>query len=189
MIYLIGGAPRVGKSILSHLVAAQLRIGWISTDLLFDLLRYKKVAGTDGGWNADPQAIAASAEWFFPCLERFVWGVSSMAESYVIEGVSFLPEHVVRLSAQYPIRSVFLGCSKMTLERFDRFPGCSVGYSFLPEATRQQFTQDIPGWSAFIRNEADRFASPYIDMSDDFPSRLHEAEQVLTSSSYQEEHQ
>ncbi len=187
MIYLIGGAPRVGKSILSQRVAAQLRIGWISTDLLFDLLRYKKVDGTEGGWNATPQAIAASAEWFFPSLERFVWGISSMAESYVIEGVSFLPEHIVRLSAQYPIRSVFLGCSKMTFERFDRFPGHSVGYSFLPKNMRQQFAQDIPGWSAFICKEAERFACPYVDMSDDFPSRLHEAERLLTTSSYQEE--
>jgi hypothetical protein len=189
MIYLIGGAPRVGKSILSQQVAAQLRIGWISTDLLFDQLRFKKVVGTEGKWNAEPQAVAASAEWFFPCLERFIWGVSSMAEHYVIEGVSFLPEHVVRLAAQYPIRSVFLGCSKMTLERFDRFPGCSIGYSFLPKAMRQQFAQDIPGWSAFICAEADRFTCPYIDMSDDFPSRLREAEQILTSRSFQEEHQ
>jgi 2-phosphoglycerate kinase len=39
MIYLIGGAPRVGKSILSQRTAARLRIGWISTDLLADMLR------------------------------------------------------------------------------------------------------------------------------------------------------
>ena len=181
MIYFVGGAPRVGKSILCQQVAAALRIGWISTDLLVDLLRFNKVDGTEGEWNAAPQAIAATAEWFFPCLERFVWGVNSMAERYVIEGVNFLPEHVTRLAAQYPVRSVFLGCAKMTLERFDRFPGHSIGYSFLPEATRRQFAQDIPQWSAFIRSEAERFGCPYIDMSDDFQSRLVEAGALLNA--------
>jgi 2-phosphoglycerate kinase len=34
MIYLIGGAPRVGKSTLCQQVSAKLGIGWISTDLL-----------------------------------------------------------------------------------------------------------------------------------------------------------
>lgn len=179
MIYCIGGAPRAGKSILSQRIAAQLKCGWVSTDLLEDLLRFKKVEGIKYQWDASPQAITAAADWFFPCLERFIWGVSTMAERYVIEGVDFLPEQIARLSAGYPVRSVFLGCSKMTLDRFDRFPGRSVGYSKLPEAVRQQFAQDIPRWSAFVRQEAERFGCPYVDMSDDFESRLAEAEGLL----------
>jgi hypothetical protein len=181
VIYFVGGAPRAGKSILGQQIAAHLSIGWISTDLLFDLLRFKKIKGTKGEWNAAPEAIAASAEWFFPCLQRFVWGISSMAEGYLIEGVSFLPEHIVRLSAQYPVRSVFLGCSKMTLDRFDRFPGRSIGYSFLPEEMRRHFAEDIPGWSEFVRKEAERFGCPYVDMSNDFQVRLAEAEAQLTA--------
>ena len=123
MIYIIGGAPRTGKTVLAHQISAHLGIGWISTDLLTTLLITKNVAGVKTEWNAAPEAIAAAAEWFYPCLERFVWGVNSLADGYVIEGVDFLPEQVVRLSAQYPVRSVFLGCSKMSLDRFDRFPG------------------------------------------------------------------
>ena len=181
MIYLVGGAPRVGKSILAQQISAHLSIGWISTDLLEDMLRFKNVAGTKTEWNAAHEAIAAAAEWFFPCLERFIWGVNSMAESYVIEGVDFLPEHAVRLSAQYPIRVVFLGCSKMTIERFDHFPGRSRGYSGLPEEVRRQFAQDIPLWSKFVGQEAEHFGCPYIDMSDDFQLRLKEAEALLTA--------
>lgn len=180
MIYLIGGAPRAGKSILAQQIAAKLQIGWISTDLLWEVLRVKDVDGTKIEWNAAPEAIAAKAEWFFPCLQRFVWGVSSMAESYVIEGVDFLPAQVARLSAQYHVRPVFLGCAKMTLERLDGFPGRSPGYAFLPEATRRQIAQDVPLWSAFVRQEAERFGYPYVDMSDDFPSRLSKATEVLT---------
>jgi 2-phosphoglycerate kinase len=181
MIYLVGGAPRVGKSILGQRIAAKLKIGWISTDLLWELLKAKNVEGTNIGWNATPEAIAATAEWFYPCLERFVWGVSALAESYIIEGVAFLPTQIAQLSAQYELRSVFLGCSKMTLERFDRFPGRSRGYASLPKEIRRQFAQDIPLWSEFVRQESERFGYPYVDMIGDFPSRLSEADVILTA--------
>jgi 2-phosphoglycerate kinase len=179
MIYLVGGAPRAGKSILGQQLAATLKIGWISTDLLQEVLRVNNHDGTEAAWTAAPEAIVAAAEKFFPCLERFVWGVSSMAESYVIEGVNVLPVQVRQLSMQYRVRSVFLGCSEMTLERFDRFPGRSRGYASLPEEMRRQIVDDVPLWSKFIQQEAKQFGYPYIDMSNDFPSRLHEGEAVL----------
>ncbi len=180
MIYLIGGAPRAGKSILGQSISAKCSVGWISTDILIDLLRVKNEVGVKTTWDAAPEAIAAAAEWFFPYLERFVWGVSSHAESYLIEGVDFLPVHVAQLSANYPIRAVFLGCSHLTLERFDLFPGRSRGYAGLPEALRRQIVEDVPLWSDFIRQEASRFGYPYIDMAGDFSSRLHEAEAACT---------
>jgi len=178
MIYLIGGAPRAGKSVLCQQLAAKLKIGWISTDVLIDMLRVNN-EGLKSEWNAAPEAIAADAEWFFPYLERFVRGVNALAENYLVEGVDFLPAQVARLMPDYPIRAVFIGCSGMTLERFDQFPGHSPGYSRLPEAMRRQFAQDIPRWSAFIQQEAQRFGYPYVDMSDDFSARLIEAEKML----------
>ena len=179
MIYLIGGAPRVGKSLLCQRLASKLKIGWISTDLLIGLLQVKQEEGVKTEWDAAPQAIATAAEWFFPYLQRFVWGVSSLAEDYIVEGVDFLPSQAVLLEAQYPIRSVFLGRSQMTLEQFERFPGRSRGYAGLPEALRRQIVQDVPHWSAFIQSEADRCGCRYIDMQGDFTSHLDEAEASL----------
>lgn len=184
MIYFVGGAPRAGKSILGQQTAANLGIGWISTDLLMEVLRVKHVEGTKSEWNAAPEAIVASSEWFFPCLERFVWGVSSLAESYVIEGVGFLPAQIAHLSAHYQIRAVFLGCSAMTLERFDRFPGRSRGYASLPKEIRRRFAQDVPLWSEFVQQEAVRFGYPYVDMSDNFHARLSDAEAALTADPF-----
>ncbi len=180
MIYLVGGAPRAGKSILGQQVAANLKTSWISTDLLVDLLRVNDET-IKAEWNATPEAIKATAEWFFPYLQRFVWGASSLAENYLIEGVDFLPAQVKQLSAQYQIRAVFLGCSEMTLEIFDQFPGCSVGYGGLPEELRRQFAKDVPLWSAFIQQECEGFGYPYVDMANDFPNRLMQAESILTT--------
>ena len=186
MIYLVGGAPRSGKSILGQQISAKLKIGWISTDLLVELLRVKNVEGVPLEWNATPEAIAATADWFFPCLERFIWRLTEMVDSYLIEGVGFLPGQIEQLSAHYPIRTVFLGCSKMTFERFDNFPGRSPGYAFLPEEMRRQFAQDIPLWSEFVRREAGRFGYPYVDMSNDFHLRLSEADALLTADVFPE---
>lgn len=182
MIYMIGGAPRTGKSLLCQRLAARLKIGWISTDLLMQILLAKNVEGIKSEWNAAREAVIADAEWFYPCLERFVWGISTQAEHYVIEGVDFLPAQIAQLSERYPVRAVFLGCSTMTLERFDQFPGRSPGYSALPEAVRRQMALDIPRWSAFIQQEAQRSGYPYVDMGDDFHARQNEAEAALVDS-------
>ena len=182
MIYLIGGAPRVGKTTLTQRIVAQMGIGWVSTDALMTLLRAKEVEGVPNEWNADPEAIIATADWFFPCLEQFIWSVSSLAEHYIIEGVNFLPTHVKTLSEKYPVRTVFLGCANLTLERFDQFPGHSKGYAQLPEKMRRRIVHDVPLWSNFIQKEAIAFNYPYIDTSDNFSQRLNEAETTLTSS-------
>jgi hypothetical protein len=183
MIYLIGGAARVGKTTLCQQLSTTLNIGWVSTDLLMTLLGMTKVAGIKTEWNATPEALTTNAEWFYPYLERFVWGVCSFTDDYVIEGVDFLPSQVAQLSTQYPIRAAFLGCSSMTLEVFDQFPGRSRGYIGLPESFRRQIVQDVPPWSEFIRQEAERFGYAYIDTGSDFHQRLAEAEMTLTSDS------
>jgi hypothetical protein len=180
MIYLIGGAPRVGKSILGQRLCTTLKVGWISTDLMMELLKVANAAGRKMKWDATPEAITASAEWFFPYLERFIWGANSLADHYVIEGVDFLPVQVAQLSTQYPIRAVFLGCSRLTLEGLNQFSRRS-GYGSLPEALRRQIVEDVPRLSAFIRQEADRFGYAYVDMVSDFSQRLAEAEMVLTT--------
>ena len=189
MIFLVGGAPRAGKTILAQRVSAKLKMGWVSTDVLEELLRVNNSEITKNEWNAAPESIAASAEKFFPYLIRFVWGVTSLADNYLIDGVDFLPSQVAQLSTQYEIRSVFLGCSQMTLERFDRFPGRSQGYTDLPEEMRRRIVHDVPLWSEFIRQEAIRFGYLYIDMSVDFSVRLDEAEVALTDGIVTEEHQ
>ena len=182
MIYLIGGAARVGKSILGQQFAEKLVIEWISTDLVIELLRLRKADGIKSRWNAAPEAITANAQWFFPYLERFVWGVSSLADSYVIEGVDFLPAQAMQLSGAYPIRAVFLGCSRMTLETIDRFPGRSPGYAGLPEEARRKIARDVPPWSDFIRQESERCGYVYFDTANDFPQRMAEAEAALTGA-------
>lgn len=182
MIYLIGGAPRAGKSILGQRVAASLRTSWISTDVLLEVLRVKPDKNMKTTWDGSPEAICSNNEWFFPYLERFIWGVNSLAENYLIEGVDFFPEQAAKLSSQYPIRAIFLGCTQMTLESFDRFPGRSQGYHHVPEELKRQIVHDVPLWSELVRMEAEQLRYPYIDMGKDFDQGLQEAHSLLIGS-------
>jgi hypothetical protein len=156
-------------------------MSWISTDLLVELLRVKNEKGIKTEWNAAPAAILADAAWFLPYLERFIWGVSSQAENYLIEGIGFLPAQVMELSKKYQIRAVFLGCSQMTLEKLDQYPGRSPGYGYLPEELRRQIAHDVPLWSSFIQAECERWGYPYIDMADDFAESLRQTARALTN--------
>jgi hypothetical protein len=177
MLYMIGGAPRTGKTILAQRIAAKLNVGWVSTDVLSAMLRLKDKVKPK--WDATPKAVANSAEWFLPYLERFIRGVTYLSDCYIIEGVAFLPAQVMQLSGQFQIQSVFLGCSIMTLDRFDQFPGHSRGYASLPKDVRLKIVDDVPLWSSFIEQETNRFGYPFIDMVDDFPSCLDRAETML----------
>ncbi len=179
MIFLIGGAPRSGKSTLGQLIAAQERIGWIGTDLLIELLRVAHDPGAPRQWDAAPEAIRATAEWFSPFLDRFLWGLSSQADHYLIEGVHFLPGHAVALAQKYAIRSVFLGCSRMSLARLDAYPGRSPGYAHLPTTLRLQIAADVPAWSALLERECERWGAPYLDLVDDFADGQRRIRQAL----------
>jgi hypothetical protein len=70
----------------------------------------------------------------------------------------------------------------MTLNSLDQFPGRSHGDRHQPEKVRRQIAQDVPLWSDFIRQEAERFAMPYFDTSNDFFQRSQEASLILTAS-------
>ncbi len=164
MIYLIGGAPRCGKSTLCQRFAAELGIGWISTDLVVEVIDQAGIKKPQQ-WDARPEVVRDCADQFFPYFERIVSGINSTAESYVIEGVHFLPNHVRTLHERFPIRAVFLGCSLITPADIARLPGKSPGYADLPKPMRAQIARDVPVWSAWIQELSGASGFPYVDMA------------------------
>jgi hypothetical protein len=69
----------------------------------------------------------------------------------------------------------------MSLEKLDRYPGHSRGYASLPESMRLLISRDVPLWSTYIREEAERFGCPYVDTALDFQAQLGKAERILES--------
>ena len=108
MIYLIGGAPRCGKTTFSKILAAKKRISWISTDLIESVVaeymspdEIRKGLPTANVCTALPQESLRteiiSAKTLWPGTKRFIKALLKWKHDYVIEGVHLLPQFVHEL--------------------------------------------------------------------------------------------
>ncbi len=118
MIYLIGGSPRSGKSILSRQLAKKLNIGYISTDNLrpviikyfsrrqqalkfpfikmFDSTEVEKFFQKyDGESQLKADLIESRTIW--PGVRSLIDHLIACRMDYVIEGVHLLPNYINRL--------------------------------------------------------------------------------------------
>jgi len=88
VLYLIGGAPRCGKTLLAQRVASALGAGWCSTDTVRDVVTMLLPGFASAGGVGVPPG--SEADLFFPYFERTAESCSYLAEDYVVEGVGFL---------------------------------------------------------------------------------------------------
>jgi hypothetical protein len=178
LIHLIGGAPRVGKTLLAERVARDLGAGWISTDVLTTVIRVGVPDLTHIDWG-DTDGIPAHAERFFPYLERLTWGIASLAAPYVIEGVDFLPAQAAELQTRFAIRSVFLGNTRMTATRLGTHLGRQPWLAGTSPEQLRSMAGHIVDHTALIDRECARLGLAFIDMAGDFDQRSLEAAAVL----------
>ncbi|TAL20222.1 hypothetical protein EPN90_01440 [Patescibacteria group bacterium] len=108
MIYLIGGAPRCGKTIFSKRLAVKNHISWISTDLLGTVVKLylswdeqSAKFPNAGLCTASPRQLLAAelrqGKTLWPGIERFIHDLVRWRHDYVIEGVHLFPQYVARL--------------------------------------------------------------------------------------------
>ncbi|MCX6743823.1 MAG: hypothetical protein NT116_06365 [Candidatus Parcubacteria bacterium] len=117
MIYLIGGAPRCGKTILAKKIAATKKIGWISTDNLWEVVFYStpksqrrakfpfhfapkpknkyhfEVYSPEEHWRMD----MTESDSIWPGVKALIEHLINCRHDYVIEGVNLLPRLVNQL--------------------------------------------------------------------------------------------
>ena len=180
MIKLIGGAPRVGKTLLAERVAQDSRASWISTDVLTTVIRVGVPDLTRIDWgNVD--TITAHTERFFPYLERFIWGVTSLRAPYVIEGVDFLPAQAAQLAQRFGVRSVFLGDSEMTAARLQANLGRQPWLAGASPERFQEMADHVVAHTTLVKRECARLGLRFVDMAGDFEQRLREAAALLAS--------
>src|SRR5438132_10899658 len=95
LIYFVGGVARAGKTTVAKRVLDESRVAYISTDSLVDML-----------WRTAPSLGVANwgrqkAHTFFPFLRNLLPSLEYVADSYLLEGNAFLPEHVVVLAKDF----------------------------------------------------------------------------------------
>jgi len=121
-LYLVGGAPRVGKSSLAQRLLELDRIPWLPTDVLRTVLR--RVLPELDAIDQDPVDVSLLAEFMYPHIEQAAEVCAEEAERFLIEGFELSPSYPARLRAapeRTEIRACFLGHGSFSI-------GDLVGY-------------------------------------------------------------
>jgi hypothetical protein len=89
ILYLVGGAPRVGKSVLAQRRLETEGIPWLPTDVVRTVLR--RVLPELEAADQDPVDAAQLAEFMYPHVEQVAEVCAEEAERFLIEGFELSP--------------------------------------------------------------------------------------------------
>lgn len=173
MIYLIGGAPRVGKSQFMQKLIEQKPMPAFSCDFLYDLEQVKQLPGFSG---AD---ILEKGRAFYPTLKELLINVSQRTKDCAIEGEVILPEFIPELAKLYDIRSCFLGLSDTTIESIIKHGGYFNWPQWKFENELEYEVRDLTERtitrSTTVKEEAKKHGLPYYDLAEDYDKELQQA--------------
>lgn len=201
MFYLIGGAPRSGKTILAKKLSRELNIPWVSTDSLEliamrytaekdfskifpkSVIRKKTEKSNDIMYNEFSvdqvvEAYIGQGKGLWPGIMSFIESENSYGHDYVLEGYHVLPELVSELQKDFPITSVFLGKEDFdkTLSGMMKNPQVhdwTVSQTKDPK-TLELITNMVNIFSLRFKSEAEKYDLTYISTDDDFEKKISE---------------
>jgi predicted ATPase len=186
-VYLIGGAPRTGKSTLARQLTQHWTTQFTSTDAIRTQLRQTITSSAEpdlyylDSLNADETNMArlmrdhtkdiiAAAEResavVWQTVEPFIRSNVSAGRSILVEGVAILPHLVAALNINYSV--IYLGNqsaghAKVILEYAQNHPETWLGS--LKPATVVAYAIFCQATSAHIEHEAKKYKQTYIEMS------------------------
>lgn len=191
MLYLIAGAPRTGKSILSRMLMDKLGVPWLSTDVMRSVIRDVTPEGERAqkfpftGFTSNDQLSSVElqnmvqwqiteAESLQVAIESFSKHQLGVRDPQILEGVHLLPKHVRAFldskDKNDVIRTVFvlsldkekqLQSMKSNTSHFDWLSGAS-------ENTFDAVAQFVVAYSQWLKQECDKYQLPYVLREGDF---------------------
>ena len=181
MLYLIGGVPRVGKSTLANIILERNKIAYVDTDWIIHMLMYAAPQlGVKVYSNLNEHEFRNKAINFFPFLYQFVKYNQPVVEKYIVEGDSFLPEHVSKLQKDFHVSSCFLGLSNLQPETLLNNP--SKNDWWIKKLSPQQLT-DLCEWvqdiSSIIEKDCRSYKIMYFDLAKHHRDQKEKAYQYL----------
>jgi 2-phosphoglycerate kinase len=182
LLYLIGGAPRAGKTILARRILAAHRIAYLSLDILMSA-----IANAMPQWGIkvpDPALTRAERTW--PLTRAIMLGAIETGDDYVIEGDVILPAHVAELQRQTaPIRACFLGYASADpatkMDAIRCYASAADWTRTLDDAHLLRLVGELRDFSGYLRAECERHGLAYFDESAGFDALLDQALEYLVA--------
>ena len=176
MLYLIGGAARTGKTLLSERLLKEKKIPCFCLDFL--------VTAIDRNLHNIPSRQAAHKIW--PHLESMLRNIVEVKSNYIIEGDKLLPEHVNKLIQDYPnqITSCFLGYPNIDplhkIKEIKEHPGHINDWTRESSETElRDLVTEMLDYSLYLQTECFKYNLIYFDTSEDFINTIEKAYRYL----------
>lgn len=203
MIFLLGGPPRVGKSIISSKIRQKHAVSVVSTDSLGAVL--ENVLSLESApdlfvfdkFNKMPTAervklitknpaglidyVRKESHVVWKAVEAFIRRENEEGRDVLIEGVAVLPELVSRLE-NIPHRVVFIGNQGKNHKENIKKSAKENEYDWMRDVSDpyiDAFALFVKQMSAYIEQEAKKYGFEYIEMDEDLFANV--TEEVMKS--------
>lgn len=201
MFYLIGGAPRSGKTTLAKELSKKTGLPWISTDTLesvvmeyvpdekFDEMFPKNQMRRITHNSNEEMYSEYSAEEIcsaylrqgisiYSAIKSFIESENNDSHGYIIEGHHIHPSLIKELASEYDIKAIFLGREDekdflaSTIEHASDKDW--VTRKSKDEAIYPTIVRMLILFSMHIRKEAGEYDLPYFTTDNDLPQKVRE---------------
>ena len=174
MLHLLGGAPRAGKTTISHKFTRQTRIPSLGLDYLkMGLARGLPHLGID---PLEGDRITAGKLW--PVVRGMAHTYVENREDILLEGACILPEYAAELCRDLPgqIHSCFVGYADIDtaakVEQLRRYAGDNGDWSSDDDDEAIENVEFLKSFSQEIRLECERYGLRYFESSPDHWSTI-----------------
>ena len=182
MLYMIGGAPRSGKTTLARRMLAEHGVPYFSIDTLIASL-----AGAQpelGMRVSDPALKRMEIVW--PTIRKVASDVLHSGEDLLLEGDVLLPKHLIEFgqSTHAGIKACFIGYADVDPERKLRAirEHVAAGIDWteeLDDARLLNLIGELRAFSEYLRRECCHYKIPYFDGSACLASAIRDAKTYL----------
>jgi 2-phosphoglycerate kinase len=185
MLYMIGGAPRSGKTTLARRMLAEHGVPYFSIDTLIASLASERPEL--GMRVSDPALKRVEIVW--PTIRKVVNDVLHSGDDLLLEGDVLLPKHLIEFGhePQARIKACFIGyadADPVTKLRAIR-EHAAGGIDWTEELDDDRLLNligELRAFSEYLRRECRHYKIPYFDGSTCFTSAIREAKTYLHSA-------
>jgi len=183
MLYLIGGAPRAGKSLLAQRMLEENKVPFFRLDTIIETLIF--AVPELGITHSLSLKTKSEKAWGF--TEHVLNHLLYTEEKYLVEGDCILPEHVVEFKKTHDkeIRCCFIGYTKLSAEEKLNFVrtynrGDTDWTNEQTDEALLKMIEKMIEYSIFLQEECAKHGVMFFDVSDDFPAVQDEAFEYLS---------
>jgi hypothetical protein len=184
MLYIIGGASRSGKTLLSKKIYDTKHIPYMPLDVLVGALNH--AAPELGIHHNTPFLEKGMKSWKF--TQYLIGHLFYMEDQYLVEGDCLLPEHAYQIAEEYNgnVKICFLGCAHVTPEEKLRqirqyHAGDRDWTNKESDETLMWVIERIIDYSKFLEKECTKYKIRFFDVSHHFKEVHAEAYDWLMS--------